>query len=181
MKNSILANRYAKALFSVAQEENAFDDYAKSLNEVAAAMTTYPEVRDGLANVMYPVDVRSKVMAHIAEAQGATQVIKNFLDLVVQKKRAAFLPEIAEAFQALIDTQRNICQGTVVTAMPLSAELNDKVQATLEKITGKKVVMTTKVDPSILGGIIAKVGDLVMDGSIRSQLQGLKESIKGSE
>ncbi|MBA3014635.1 MAG: F0F1 ATP synthase subunit delta [Proteobacteria bacterium] len=181
MKNAILANRYAKALFSVAQEENAFDDYAKSLKEIVTAMTTYPEVKDGLTNVMYPVDVRCKVMAHIAEAQGATQIIKNFLDLVIQKKRAAFLPEIAEAFQALIDAQRNICQGTVVTAMPLSAELNEKIQATLEKITGKKVVISTKVDPAILGGIIAKVGDLVMDGSIRSQLQGLKESIKGSE
>lgn len=181
MKNAILANRYAKALFSVAQEENAFDDYAKSLKEIVTAMTTYPEVKDGLTNVMYSVDVRCKVMAHIAEAQGATQIIKNFLDLVIQKKRAAFLPEIAEAFQALIDAQRNICQGTVVTAMPLSAELNEKIQATLEKITGKKVVISTKVDPAILGGIIAKVGDLVMDGSIRSQLQGLKESIKGSE
>lgn len=181
MKNIILANRYAKALFSVAQEEDAFDDYAKSLNEIAAAMATYPEVKDGLTNVMYPVDVRCKVMSHIADSQGASVIIKNFLDLVIQKKRAAFLPDIAEAFQALIDKQRNICQGTVVTAMPLSAEMNEKVQATLEKITGKKVVISTKVDPAILGGIIAKVGDLVMDGSIRSQLQGLKESIKGSE
>lgn len=181
MKNAVLANRYAKALFSVAQEANAFDEYAKSLNEIAAAMLAQPEVKDGLTNPMYPVDVRCKVMAHIAQAQGASQVIKNFLDLVVMKKRAAFLPEIAEAFQILIDAQRNICQGSVVTAMPLSAELNDKLQATLERLTGKKVVLSTKVDPTILGGIIAKVGDLVLDGSIRSQLQGLKESIKGSE
>lgn len=181
MKNTILANRYAKALFSVAQEENAFDEYAKSLTEIATAMSTQPEVKDGVTNPLYPVDVRCKVMAHIAEAMGASQVIKNFLDLVIQKKRAAFLPDIAEAFQTLIDTQRNICQGTVVTAMPLTAELNDKLQATLEKITGKKVVLSTKIDPSIIGGIIAKVGDLVLDGSIRSQLQGLKESIKGSE
>jgi len=181
MKNSILANRYAKALFSVAQEENAFDEYAKSLNEIAQAMIAQPEVKDGLTNPVYPLDVRAKVMDYIAEAQGACQVIKNFLNLVLQKKRAAFLPEIAEAFQILIDSQRNICQGTVLTAMPLTVELNDKVQATLEKLTGKKVVLSTKVDPTILGGIIAKVGDLVLDGSIRSQLQGLKESIKGSE
>jgi len=181
MKNSILANRYAKALFSVAQEENAFDENAKSLNEIAQAMIAQPEVKDGLTNPVYPLDVRAKVMDYIAEAQGACQVIKNFLNLVLQKKRAAFLPEIAEAFQILIDSQRNICQGTVLTAMPLTVELNDKVQATLEKLTGKKVVLSTKVDPTILGGIIAKVGDLVLDGSIRSQLQGLKESIKGSE
>jgi F-type H+-transporting ATPase subunit delta len=181
MKNSILANRYAKALFSVAQEENAFDEYAASLSKVATAMTSQPEVKDGVTNPMYPVDVRCKVMAYIAKTIGASQVITNFLDLVIQKKRAAFLPEISEAFQALIDVQRNICQGTVVSAMPLTAELNDKLQATLEKITGKKVVLSSQVDPSIIGGLIAKVGDLVLDGSIRSQLQGLKESIKGSE
>ena len=181
MKNSILANRYAKALFSVAQEENAFDEYAKALHEVASVMMAVPEVKDGLTNPMYPVDVRCKVMAHIAKTMSASLVVWNFLDLVVRKKRAAFLPEIAEAFQVLIDVQRNICQGTVVSAMPLSAELNAKVQATLEKITGKQVVLSSQVDPSIIGGIVAKVGDLVLDGSIRSQLQGLKESIKGSE
>jgi len=181
MKNSILANRYAKALFSVALEDNAFDEFAKSLAQVAVAMNTQPEVKDGITNPLYPVDVRCKVMAYIAETIGASQVIKNFLDLVILKKRAAFLPDIAEAFQSLIDAQRNICQGTVVTAMPLTPELNVKLQTTLEKITGKKVVLSSKVDPSIIGGLIAKVGDLVLDGSIRSQLQGLKESIKGSE
>lgn len=181
MKNTILANRYAKALFSVAQEENALDEYAKSLNEIATTMSTLPEFKDGVTNPLYPVDVRCKVMAHVAQAMGAAQVVMNFLDLVIHKKRAAYIPDIAEAFQILIDTQRNICQGTVVTAMPLTTELNDKLQATLEKITGKKVVLSIKTDPSIIGGIIAKVGDLVLDGSIRSQLQGLKESIKGSE
>ena len=180
MKNTILANRYAKALFSVAQEQDAFDDYAKALNDVAELFEKIPEVRDGLTNPLYPMDVKEKVMAHIIKSLGASDVIKNFLNLVVQKRRAAVLPEIAEAFQILIDKQRNICQGKVVSAMEIDSGLKDKVQATLEKITGKKVVLTTEVDPTIIGGIIAKVGDLVLDGSIKSQLQGLKESIKGS-
>ena len=120
-------------------------------------------------------------MDYIVGAVGATGVIKNFLTLVVQKKSAEFLPEIASAFQALIDDKRNVCQGSVVTATEISAELKGKVQATMEKITGKTVVLETQVDPAIVGGIIAKVGDLVLDASIRSQLQGLKESIQGSE
>ena len=181
MKNTILANRYAKALFAVAQETDAFDEYNKVLSEVATVFVGQAEVKDGLTNPLYPVDVRAKVMDHIIAAAGATGVIKNFLTLVVEKKRAEFLPEIAEAFQALIDAQRNICQGSVVTATEINAELKDKVQATLEKITGKTVVLTTEVDPAIVGGIIAKVGDLILDGSIKSQLQGLKESIQGSE
>ncbi len=181
MKNTILANRYAKALFSVAQEDNAFDDYSKVLNDLAQAFEDTPEVKDGLTNPIYPVDVRMKVMDYVVKTSGASQVMKNFLNLVVQKKRADVLPEIAAAFQALVDEQRNICQGSVTSAMALSDELKDKVQGTLENITGKKVVLTAEVDPAIIGGIIAKVGDLVLDGSIRSQLTGLKESIKGSE
>ena len=181
MKNTILANRYAKALFSVAKEEDALDEYCSALNSFAELFATTPEVKDGLTNPLYPLDVRVKVMDHIVKNMDASQVVKNFLNLVVQKKRAAVLPEIAEAFQGLVDEQRNICQGKVVSAMKLSAKLTDKVQATLEKLTGKTVVLTTEVDPAIIGGIIAKVGDLVLDGSIRSQLVGLKESIKGSE
>ncbi len=181
MKNTILANRYAKALFAVAQETDAFDEFAKVLSDVAGVIVSQPEVSDGLTNPLYPLDVRAKVMDYIVGAAGATGVVKNFLNLVVQKKRAEVLPEISEAFQALIDVQRNICQGSVVTATEISADLKDKVQVTLEKITGKTVVLTTSVDPAIVGGIIAKVGDLVLDGSIKSQLQGLKESIQGSE
>ena len=181
MKNQIIANRYAKALFAVARETEAFDEYSKVLTEVADVYVAQPEVKDGLTNRLYPVDVRAKVMDYIVGAVGATGVIKNFLTLIVQKKRAEVLPEIAIAFQSLIDEQRNICQGSVVTAAEISEELKGKVQAKLEKITGKTVVLTTQVDPAIIGGIIAKVGDLVLDGSIRSQLQGLKESIQGSE
>ncbi len=179
MKNIILANRYAKAVFSVASETDAFDEYSKALNDFSETYKAYPEVQDGLTNPVYPLDVRVKVMDYLVENMGFTGVIKNFLNLVVQKKRAAVLPDIAEAFQALVDEKRNICKGTVVSAMELGAELKDKVQATLEKITGKKVILASEVDPSIIGGIVAKVGDLVMDGSLSSQLLGLKESIKG--
>ncbi len=181
MKNTIIAKRYAKALFAVASETEAFDDYSKALNDFAESFNTYPEVQDGLTNPVYPLDVRVKVMDYLVQSMGATGVIKNFLNLVVQKKRAAVLPDIAEAFQALVDEKRNICQGTVVSAMEMGSELKDKVQVTLEKITGKKVILSTEVDSSIIGGIVAKVGDLVLDGSLRSQLLGLKESIKGVE
>lgn len=180
MRNTILANRYAKALFSVAQEENAYDEYAKSLNELAESYVTVPEVEDALVNPAYPVEVREKVMEHLVESLGASAIMKNFLLLVVRKKRAAVLPEIAEAFQGLVDELGNTCQGSVVSAVELSDELRGKVREALEKLTGKTVVLTTKVDSAIIGGIIAKVGDLVLDGSIKTQLSGLKESIKGS-
>lgn len=181
MKNAVLAKRYAKALFAVGKEDGAFDEYARGLAGMAELYTTMPEVPDALTNPFYPLDVREKVMEQLVVSLGVSQVMGNFLKLLVQKRRADILPDIAAVFQAMVDADRNMCQGTVISAMELTPELNDKVKATLEKITGKQIVLTAQVDPSIIGGIVAKVGDLVLDGSIRSQLAGLKESIKGSE
>ena len=181
MKNDILAKRYAKALFVVGTEENALDDYADSLKAFAELYATTPEVKDGLTNRLYPADVRTKVMAEVVKAAGMSEIMSNFLNLLAEKDRASVLPEIAETFQAMVDDVRNVCQGTVVSATELPTALQDKTKETLEKITGKQIVLTTEIDPSIIGGIIAKVGDLVLDGSIKTQLEGLKESIKGSE
>jgi F-type H+-transporting ATPase subunit delta len=127
------------------------------------------------------MELREKVMADLISGLQADQLMANFLNLVVQKKRADILPEIADEFQVLIDADQNISRGTVTSATEISGELQAKVQSTLENITGKKVILTSEIDPSIIGGIVAKVGDLVMDGSIKTQLAGLNESIKGSE
>jgi F-type H+-transporting ATPase subunit delta len=120
-------------------------------------------------------------MREIVKAAGVSTMMGNFLKLLVQKRRADVLSDIAEMFQNLVDQENNTCQGVVTSATEISADLQAKIQKTLEKITGKRVTVTNKVDASIIGGMIAKVGDLVMDGSIRTQLEDLKESIKGSE
>ena len=181
MRNAIVAKRYAKALFAVGKEENAFDEYSKALNELAALFAAQPAVPDALTNPMYPLEVRIKVMEEIVKAAKVGDVLARFLVLLVQKKRADVLADIAESFQEMVDEERNVAHGSVISAIKLSKDLKDKVQAALEKITGKQVVLSTDVDPSIIGGFVAKVGDLVLDGSIKSQLTGLKESIKGSE
>jgi F-type H+-transporting ATPase subunit delta len=118
-------------------------------------------------------------MAKIAEIAKADAIMTSFLRLLVEKKRADILPDIAHEMQVMVYQEQNISHGSVVTAIKLEASLQQKIQAALEKITGNKVILETQVDPSIIGGMIAQVGDLVLDGSIRTQLNGLKESIKG--
>ena len=181
MKNTVLAKRYAKALFQVGKEENALDDFNAALSEMSALYAQVPEVVDGLTNPVYPQDVREKVMDHLLANMRVTPMVANFMKLLVQKRRAGVLPDIAEVFQAMVDEERNMCRGTVTSATPLSGALNSRIKATLEKITGKQILLRTEIDPSIIGGIVAQVGDLVLDGSIKTQLTGLKESIKGSE
>jgi len=117
----------------------------------------------------------------LIKALGADKLMTRFLNLLVEKKRTDILPELAAEYQAIVDKDQNICRSNVISATELSEDLQGKVQATLENITGKKVILATEVDPSIIGGIVAKVGDLVLDGSIKTQLAGLNESIKGSE
>ena len=181
MRQTILAKRYAKALFAVGQEEGLSESFRETLNVLGDFLNTYPEAMDGLTNPLYPMELREKVMAQLISELQANQLIANFFNLVIQKKRADILPEIATEFQVLVDADQNISRGTVISATEISGELQAKVQSTLENITGKKVILASDIDPSIIGGIVAKVGDLVMDGSIKTQLAGLNESIKGSE
>jgi len=181
VKQTILAKRYAKALFAIGKENGKYEVYNEALQGVAGLYSENPEVQDALTNPLYPLDTREKVMAGIIGSMDVDKVMGNFLNLLVQKKRTEILPEIAEEFQIMVDEDKNISHGSVVSAVKLNANLKAKVQDTLEKLTGKKVELTASVDPSIIGGIIAKVGDLVMDGSIRTQLAGLKGSIKGRE
>ena len=181
MKQTILARRYAKAIFTVGQERGKFEEYNDVLAGVAGLYASNPEVVDALTNPLYPLDIREKVMAGMIDSMEVDSVMGNFLNLLVEKKRAEILPEIAEEYKTMVDEEKNISHGSVISAVELSDELRENVRTTLEKLTGKRVELTTSVDPSIIGGIIAKVGDLVLDGSIKTQLAGLKDSIKGRE
>jgi F-type H+-transporting ATPase subunit delta len=182
VKQIILAKRYAKAIFSLGKEQGKVEEYAGALNAIAELFGNEElEVEDALTNPLYPMEARQKVMDKIASAVDADQILTSFLNLLIEKKRIDVLPEIAAAVQEMLDRDENISHGSVTSAIELDSALLEKIQATLEKITGTKVILETQVDPSIIGGIIAKVGDLVLDGSIRTQLNGLKESIKGRE
>jgi len=181
VKQTILAKRYAKAIFTVGQEQKKYEEYNDVLQGLAGLYSTHPEVIDALTNPLYPMDVKEKVMKGIVASMKVDKIMGNFLNLLVQKKRAVILPEIAVAYQTMVDEAKNISHGSVISAIELSDQLKGNVQKILEKLTGKKVELTTSVDPSIIGGIIAQVGDLVLDGSIKTQLAGLKDSIKGRE
>lgn len=181
MKQTVLAKRYAKALLMVGRETDALDQYQEKLQALATWFSEVPRVRDALTNPLYPQEIREKSGAALAGALEADQVLTRFLVLLVEKKRAKIVPDIAEEFQKLVDDIRNVCRGSVVSARKMTKQLREKVQQTLENITGKTVELTVQEDAALIGGMVAQVGDLVLDASVRTQLAGLKESIKGSE
>jgi len=136
VKQIILARRYAKALFAVGKEDGKFEDYSEALQGVAQLYAD-TDLEDSLTNPLYPMDVREKVMEGVVASIGVDKNMANFLNLLVEKKRADVLPDIADEFKIMVDEEKNVSHGTVVSAVELSSELQAKVQATLEKITGK--------------------------------------------
>lgn len=182
MRHTILARRYAKALFALGKEQGKAEEYNEMLGGIAALYgQDSAGLGDAVTNPLYPLEMRQKVMAKIAESVQADAIMTSFLNLLIEKKRADILPDIAQEMRVMVDKDQNISHGSIISAIELESGLLAKIQATLEKLTGNKVILETQVDPSIIGGIIAKVGDLVLDGSIKTQLNGLKESIKGRE
>jgi len=180
VRQTILARRYAKALFSLGKDQGKNESYSEALGAIAELYKD-ESVENALINPLYPLDARQKVMAKIAELAKADTILTSFLNLLIEKKRADILPDIAHEMQVMVDQEQNISHGSVVSAIELDDALKEKIQQALEKITGNKVILEASVDPSIIGGVVAKVGDLVLDGSIKTQLNGLKESIKGRE
>jgi F-type H+-transporting ATPase subunit delta len=182
VRQIILAKRYARAIFTLGKENGTVDAYAEVLNTIAELFDD-PEldVAETLINPLYPLEARRKVITGIAEAAGADDLMIAFLNLLVERKRIDVLREVAAQVRGMLDREKNISHGWVTSAIEFDNALLEKIQAKLEDITGNKVILATQVDPSIIGGMIARVGDLVLDGSIRTQLNGLKESIKGRE
>ncbi len=180
MKQIILAKRYARAIFALGKENGTAKIYAQTLKAIAD-LFNQPElgIADALTNPLYPLEVRQNVMTGIAEAAGADALLSSFFHLLVEKKRISVLPEVASQVRTMIEQEDNISHGFVTSAVELDSTLLEKIRTSLEDLTGHKVLLEAQVDPSIIGGMVARVGDLVLDGSIRTQLNGLKESIKG--
>jgi F-type H+-transporting ATPase subunit delta len=179
--SSIIAKRYAKALFAVAKEEGQVDIIGNALKSVGEFMAQSPEIEAALINPIYPMDLKRSIVEEIIKAYGLQGVLVTFLKLLVERHRIQCLAEIVTSFSELMDEESGVVKAIVKTAVPLSPELKEKFAEVLAGISSKKIILEVKEDPSIIGGVVTSIGDTVWDGSIRSQLQGFKESIERGE
>jgi len=174
-----IARRYAKALLALGQEDGNFTQYGEELAAFTRLLANR-ELAEALVNPIYPADSRLGVLKAVLAKLKLSKIVENFLGLLFDKGRISHLEAINSNFQLMVDEANNIKRAMVVTAGPLSAAVQARVQETLARMTGKTVILEAKEDPEILGGIVAQVGDLTLDGSVRTQLKNLKESlIKG--
>lgn len=168
---SSVARRYANALFNIAQRENTVDAVSADLNVMAGILDQSPQILEALAVPRVPVERKKAALQAIVGSQMAQPVTKRFLNLVLDHSREASLPETAQAFALLADEARGAVNADVRSASPLDEGQTARLKVRLDKLTGKDTRLTLAIDPSLVGGLIVRIGDTVMDGSVKGYLE----------
>ncbi|MCY1046663.1 ATP synthase F1 subunit delta [Corallococcus sp. bb12-1] len=180
MVNVSIARRYARAILDVAAEGNRTDLVAEQLNAFADVVGHSPELSDVLLNPAYSRAQRSNVVEAVLKAlpSPADPALANALRLLVDRNRLGYLPDIARLYRDMADARAGRVRGQVTSAVPLSADAVSQLQQSLQQLTQRNVVLETRVDPSLLGGVSAQVGGTLYDGTLRSQMEQMRRALK---
>ena len=172
------ANRYARALFDVALDEKA--DLAKvgdDLDAVVAMMKASPELAM-VSNRNSVTDAsRQSLMEAVSRAMTLSAPVTKMMVLLAQSGKLNLLPELAASYRQRLLAHQNIVRAEVKSAVPLSPEKTRALEESLSTVTGKKVELSVSVDPELLGGVVATIGSTVYDGSVRTQLQRMRQEL----
>ena len=177
MKDRQLASRYARALLETLPNKDAAEEVDRFLGSLGAALEESREFRELLHDPAIPKATRESVLRSLAEQGGMTVQVANFFSAIVSHNRATSLPSIAKVFHEEHEKAMGVMPADITTARPLTDDLKELTQRTLEQITGRKVRLTSQVDPGILGGAVTKIGSTVYDGSLRTQLAQLRRKM----
>jgi len=173
-----IARRYAKALFGLAVEKGRVEAWNEALFALGKAVETSPDLRDVLSNPAYDRESRRAVVAKLAEAMKLDAEPANLLFLLGDRNRLESVTGIVAAFRELADLELGRLRAKVTSAVPLDDAAAAAIAEKLSASTKKQVIVERAVDPAIIGGVVAQVGSLVYDGSLRTQLEDLRRTLK---
>ena len=167
---------YAQALFAVAEAERELEQVEDELFRFAQTVEHEPKLREALTDPALPADRKKAVLAELLGSKASPHTA-SLLGFVVEQGRAKDLPKIIEALVELASERRRQAVAEVRTAIPLDAGHREKLAEALAKATGKDIELKVLVDPSVVGGVVARVGDQVFDGSIKRKLELAREQL----
>lgn len=179
---SAVASRYAQALIDVVMEPSSEVQPAAVLAELGAVnelIAQSDDLRHILLSPAVPNTRKRKVIADFATMLGLSRTVGNFLSVVIHHRRIDTLGQIREAFQFLVDERMGVVRAEVASAQDLNAEQRQKLEAELSRISGKQARLEFSVDPSLVGGVMARIGSTVYDGSVRGQLAVIRQRLAG--
>ena len=166
--------QYAKAFADIAIAQGAPQTAVKQLADFGEAFTESGELRNFLGSPAVETQVKHRVIEKIIAQQGAGRIVRNFLFVILDHRRAYMLPEIIAAVQEVVRRRQGIAEAEVSSAMELSTAQKAELAKTLSRLTGKSIEPKYSLDPKLLGGAIARVGDTIYDGSLRSRLAEMR-------
>lgn len=178
MSVSAIARRYAKALVQLGAEEGAVERFHAELTSVESLFAANPALGALFANPAYGIEAKREILKDVNARLAASTTIGNFLLLLLERGRLAALPQIVASFSSLADDLSGVVRPAVTTAQPLDDAQVADIKAALEKNTGKKVALTVNVDPALIGGIVTKIGNTVFDGSVKTQLTRIEDTLQ---
>lgn len=181
MKNLAVARRYAKALLLIGKEDGQTDAYRKELSGFAGLMEQEEALNRAITNPLYESSGRRNVLQAVIDNLDISKTMKSFLLLLFDKGRIGFVDSINEFYQKFADELNGIARASLVSATDLSDDTVEKIRAALSKKTNKEIILEVEQDPELIGGIVTKIGDLVWDGSVKTQLINMRESLKRGE
>jgi F-type H+-transporting ATPase subunit delta len=176
-----VARRYARALFEVGIAGGDYQKLGQQLAELAGVYRGSAELRQALENPVFkPAEKRAileRVLQRLLGADQASRPLHRLALLLLDRRRIALLPSLDRAYQILADERAGQVRGVVTSATPLSPADLDRVRRALEQRTRRKVILEAAVDGDLIGGLVARVGDLVLDGSVRTQLDEMRRRL----
>jgi F-type H+-transporting ATPase subunit delta len=181
VKNLAIARRYAKALLLIGKEDGQIETYREELGAFANLIEQEKSLQQVLVNPLYDVDGRKKVLTSVMDNFKLSQAMTTFLLFLFDKGRIGFVRHINDFFQKFADELRGIARAHLVSATELSTETIDKIRSALSERTGRDIILEVEQDPALIGGIVTRIGDLVLDGSVKTQLLNMRESLKRGE
>ncbi len=177
MLKGAVAGRYAEALYEIALENKLVDKVEQELKTVVGVLEQSNQLKKVLFHPRITADQKKEVLASLFEGR-VSEVTMNFLAILVERQREMYLADITDYFVELANKARNICDVHVTSAVELTGDEKKRLAAAMAKCTGKKVRLSYKVDPKLLGGVVVRVGDKVIDGSVVARLQTLREHLR---
>jgi F-type H+-transporting ATPase subunit delta len=179
---SAVAHRYARALVDIVMTPGSKlkpEDAVAQLRAVQRLIQESHELRTALMTPAIQNSRKRAVMADLLGRIGGSPLIRNFVYVVIDHRRIGVIGDIREAFEEQLDERLGFVRAEVSSAAPLSAPLSAGLEAELSKLTGKRMRLRFDVDPDLLGGVVARIGSTVYDGSIRGELRELGRKLAG--
>jgi F-type H+-transporting ATPase subunit delta len=177
MSVSIVARRYATALLELGVETGLLDSIANEMDALAGAYRTSAELRAALENPLVALDAKRAVMRDLSAQLGVGETARHTMLLLVDRRRVRTLPQIARFLREMTDARKGLLRAEVTTAAPLADAYYERLRQRLELMTGKKVVVDKNVDPTLIAGVVTRIGDRIIDGSLRTRLQSMRDAL----